>query len=506
MPAPAGKRTDWIITAGLFALTFLSRIPFRTTMLYAWDSVLYTRAIAHFDVTIDQPQPPGHIFYVGIVWLVNQAISDANSAMVWISIFFSAAAVAALFWLGNRMFSRGTGLVAALLLATSLSFWAYGEAAYPYTLLAFLSVVLAGVFWRLWQGSGNWLMPAGLLLGLASGFRQDLLPFMLPLLVVSAWNKGWRRQAGAALLLAAGAAAWYIPSALLSGGFGPYQAASSRQTDYLLTYFSVFGRGAAGLWTNTSALGRFLLFGMAGAAALVLILAVVLAKPRTRRLLRDRRLAFLLVWLAPSVLFYAFIHVGEYGYVFSFLPALLLLLAWTLQVWAEERSADSGPAAAGASADSGPAAASKAARLTWTVAAPLLFLNLLLFLVLTPPLSANRLAARDDILRSKIATIEQNFNPATTLIVSVFDYQQARYYLPGFRNWTFDPSVEKHPAAALAPGIENVIVFEEYLSPGDPGAMKLPLDRDQTLFYLRRGADAAVRIDWDQRKVYLEHE
>ncbi|MCL4474347.1 MAG: glycosyltransferase family 39 protein [Actinobacteria bacterium] len=482
MPAPAGKRTDWIIAAGLFALTFLSRIPFRTAMLYAWDSVLYTRAIGHFDVTIDQPQPPGHVFYVGLVWLVNHATGDANSAMVWISIFFSAAAVAALFWLGKAIFNRDAGLIAALLLATSLSFWAYGEAAYPYTLLAFLSISLAGAGWRLWQGSANWLIPAGLLLGLASGFRQDLLPFMLPLLILGAWNKGWWRQAGSALLLVGGIAAWYIPSALLSGGFGPYQDASSRQSEYLLTYFSIFGRGAAGLWTNTSALGRFLLFGSAAAAALLLLLIVVLSRHETRRLLRDRRLAFLLVWMAPSVLFYALIHVGEYGYVFSFLPALLLLLAWTLQVWAGS------------------------SRLTWMVAVPLLLVNLLLFLVLSPPLSANRLAARDDILRSKIATIEQNFDPDTTLIVSVFDYQQARFYLPGYRNWTFDPSVEKHPAAALPPAVRNVVIFEEYLSPGVPGAMKLPLDRDQTLFYLSSGGSATLRIDWDNRKVYLEDE
>ena len=245
-----------------------------------------------------------------------------------------------------------------------------------------------------------------------------------------------------------------------------------------ITYFSIFGRGAAGLWTNTSALGRFVFFGLAAALVLFLVLAVAAARGTTRGFFRDRRLLFLLIWMAPSILFYAFIHVGEYGYVFSFLPPLLLLLCRPLVLLNAKRRR--------------------------ALAAALVAANLLLFLVLTPPLSANRLAARDDILRSKVDTIAADFRPDSTLIISVFDYQQVRYYLPQFRSWTFDPSVERQPALALAPGIQDVIIFDNYLSPADPAALKLQLDREQTLDDLKRGSAATVRIDWDQRKVYLD--
>ena len=61
-------------------------------MLYAWYSVLYTKAIVSFNVPIHQPQPPGHIFYVGLVWLMDRLLGDPNSAMVWISVCFAAAA------------------------------------------------------------------------------------------------------------------------------------------------------------------------------------------------------------------------------------------------------------------------------------------------------------------------------------------------------------------------------------------------------------------------------
>src|SRR5680860_1229789 len=44
-----------------------------------------------------------------------------------------------LYFLGRIMFDRNVALVAALLLATSLSFWLQSEVAYPYTLLGCLS-------------------------------------------------------------------------------------------------------------------------------------------------------------------------------------------------------------------------------------------------------------------------------------------------------------------------------------------------------------------------------
>jgi len=481
---------DSAIAAALFFGTLLSRIPFRTTLLYAWDSVLYTRAIEHFNITVGQPQPPGHIFYVGLVWLINQALNDPNAAMVWISVLCATAAVTGLFVLGRIMFDRQTGLIAALLLATSLSFWALSETAYPYALLAFLSIALAGAMYRIWEGSTAWVLPTGLLLGLASGFRQDLLPFLLPLLLLTIWNKGRWRVAGALVLLAAGIAAWYIPSGLLSGGFGPYQETSGAQSDYLIEYFSVFGRGVSAIELNVYTLLRFLVYSMTAALALVPVCLAVVVSSRTRNQLWDRRLLFLAVWLLPSVLFYVFIHIGEFGYVFSFLPALLLFGVWSLQELA------------GQWASSGWRQAHKT---MWGFAGAMVTVNLLLFLVLSPPMSANRIAARDDILESKVDTIAANFNPQTTFILAVFDYQQVSYYLPDFQSWTFDPSVNQNPQVQMPSSTDTVVIFEEYLSSPDPGAKIMPLDRDQKLIYLNTDGRNILKVDWDARKVYLDN-
>ncbi|MDO8737184.1 MAG: hypothetical protein Q7K29_08930, partial [Thermoleophilia bacterium] len=297
----------------------------------------------------------------------------------------------------------------------------------------------------------------------------------------------------AAVLLLAGVAAWYIPSALLSGGLAAYRDASSEQSDYLMTYFSIFGRGFEAIRVNLDELSRFLLYGLSSALLLIPITLAVATTSSGRRLFRDRRLFFLAVWLTPSLFFYIFIHIGDFGYVFSFLPALLLLLSWGLKGAAQLFTAR-------------PGHQRSVNRAVWGAAVPLILINMLLFLSLSPPQSANRLAARDDILRSKIEAIKEDFDPRKTLVVSVFDFQQANYYLPDYHHWNFDPAVNKKPSVAIPDDVDRIVIFEEYLSPAD-GQLEttLPIDLDQELIYLERQDAGFVRVDWDERKVYLEN-
>lgn len=482
----AWTRADWLTAAALFAGAVLSRIPFRTGLFYAWDSILYTRALGDFDVTIDQPHPPGHIFYVGLIKLADALIGDPNAAMVWVSILAGAAAVVALYALGRRMFGRPVGLAAALLLATSLSFWAYSEVAYPYTLLAFLSIFIAALIYRAREGESRFVLPAALALGLASGFRQDLLAFMLPLFILGFYREPLARRLGSVALMAAGVAAWYVPSFVYSGGFDAYRQASSDQTAYVLESSSVFGRGLEALALNLHDFTRFTVYGATAATPLVLYFIVRLALPGARPLLKDRRLLFLAVWALPSTLFYILIHVGEYGYVFSFLPALLLMAAWGAQIFARTLSA------------------SRAGVVFGALVAAAVSVNLLFFLVLSPPLSAQRLAAREEILSSRLEAVRNGFDPASTLIVSVYDYQHADWYLPEFQHLGFDAMASDSAELPIPAGIRQVVIFEDYLNlAGAAAQAELPLAHNQKLRYFEREHEDAVVVDWGRKSVTL---
>src|SRR5204863_10198096 len=88
----------------------------------------------------------------------------------------------------------------------------------------------------------------------------------------------------------------------------------------------VFGNGPIAIYRNLYELGRFLGRGL---YFLIPLVAVTLISAEARRVeLRDRiRTAFIALWLLTPLAFYVFVHVGEYGYVFSMLPGLAILAA-----------------------------------------------------------------------------------------------------------------------------------------------------------------------------------
>ena len=70
-------------TVVLLLGTMLSRVPFRSHILYHWDSVNFAFAMQHFDVAAEQPQPPGYIAYVWLCRLVDLLFHDLQVTMLY---------------------------------------------------------------------------------------------------------------------------------------------------------------------------------------------------------------------------------------------------------------------------------------------------------------------------------------------------------------------------------------------------------------------------------------
>jgi len=91
---PANSEENWRgYTLFLFVLTLLTRLPFRSHLLYDHDSVQFALGLRDYDVYLHQPHPPGYFLYVHAAKLLNFFIGDANSSFVWISMIASACAV-----------------------------------------------------------------------------------------------------------------------------------------------------------------------------------------------------------------------------------------------------------------------------------------------------------------------------------------------------------------------------------------------------------------------------
>lgn len=448
-----------VVAAALATLVLASRIPFATHELWAWDSVLYARALEQgfhvdFDLAEQRPQPPGYILYIALASLFRALLADSNAALVAVSILGSALGAAALYLLARRFAGGGIAAVAALGYAFNPLVWTYSEVAYPYALLGFLSLALAAVFWEARRRGGRWPAAASLTLGLAAGFRQDLLLLLGALWLWMIWQRPLRERLLAALLVACGIVVWLVPTALLSDGLGGYLESILRQTDSVRATYSIQGQGLAALWSNLRFTVYALAWGLFGFGLLLVVLAGApllawLRAGRRRRLPHlDGQRSFFLAWAVPGTLTYVAVHIGEWGYVLSVLPALYVLVAALLE-GARERLPSRADAA-------------------WRpVAVALVLAPALVFLFSSERFSAAALARHDLALAARVAYVRASFPPERTVILAREDFLLVRHYLPEYGTWLYDP--EPHASAAAkrkrATRTTAIVIFTEGLRP-----------------------------------------
>jgi hypothetical protein len=400
---------SWRVAGLFFALGVLTRIPFQTEFLWAHDSVLYTRATLRFDPLDQRPQAPGYLYYVLVIRALYAVVGDPNRAMTIISLVAGAAAVALLYLFAARLYDERTARASGAFLLTAVTFWTYGGVAYPYTLLAALSIACAMLLWRALRaetGRGPRLALATAAYGIAIGFRSDLAVFLAPLWLMAAWRARWVwaiASAAIGVLLVLG---WFFASAALDGGVDRMLEALRVQGKFVDERYSVFGDlGLRALYGNTYELGRFLGRGLYFLAPL--LAAVPLSAGARRIELSDRRrLAFVLLWALTPLAVYVPIHVGEYGYIFSMLPGLCVIAA------------------------RGAVAVARSARmpraLPWIVAAVALA-NAAVFLVSDTPLSARDVVRRDRGVGERIARLNQPDLAAST-VIAAYDGLLVEYY------------------------------------------------------------------------------
>lgn len=450
------KRPDLLIATALGAATALSRLPFATTRLWQWDSVLYARALEsgfHVSAVLPEqrPHPPGYIFYVATASLLHRIGLGSNEALVIVSVIASGVATALMYLPCIRFAPRPVAALVAIAFAASPLVWLHGEVAHVYIVLACSSLALSLAFLAAWSSrSLRSRVALAVLLGLLAGFRQDLLVYFAPLWIHSLLPLDWRHRVLAGAALAAACLTWFLPSSVLSGGLGEYVGSVLRQTA------AVSGTSATGtrsLETNVTLLALSIGWGLLGSGVVLIALlgARALAGSRTRetsplRSARQRDGAgltmFFALWLVPPVLFYLLVHIGEWGFALSIVPGLYALLAvFAGREWSRARPR--GQAVLGAAFIL--AAASSA----------------YLFVAGTDPVFSVRAliehdrstAAKTDYIRERLA------GPDRILVLAGAELLVARYYLPGYDVAFSDDRAERRYDRRLAR--ESLVVVYE---------------------------------------------
>src|SRR5436309_8110577 len=205
-----------ILILALLLLTRLSSMAEYFTI----DNVNLAFSLEKFDPRIHQPQPPGYPFFVFFARIVNVIFGNAERTFVVVSLAVSAAACYVAFALAGRMFSRWAGAAAAFLLLVNPVFWHASLDGPLRPHLALFSLLTASCCWRCWNGEKRFAYWGAVALGVGGGFRPDLLAFLFPLWLVSAWagTKSWRSVMRAFIVLAAIGLVWMGALVIAMGG------------------------------------------------------------------------------------------------------------------------------------------------------------------------------------------------------------------------------------------------------------------------------------------------
>jgi 4-amino-4-deoxy-L-arabinose transferase-like glycosyltransferase len=444
--------SDRMVAAVLAGLVIVARLPFATHTLWAWDSVLYARALEQgFHVGVDladqRPHPPGYLFYVGAAAAARLFTGDSNAALVAISVLASGLTAAAAYLLCRRYVDRALALLITLGAATAPLAWAYGEVAMPYALLGLLSIVLAVMLrdarTRPWPDA----LVASAGLGLAAGFRQDVLLLLGPLWLWMLAARPWRERALCVAAVGIAGLGWFLPSASLSGGLTAYLASLGGQASRVSELSPAAGSDA--LVRNTLLTVYALWWGLLGFA--LLLVAGIVARLRTRRRLSDDA-AFFALWLVPAAFVYVTIHIGDPGYLMSVLPGLYVACAALLA-----------PIAA------------RAPRAIVGMTALLVVLNVLVFALTDAPFSRRAIARHDALVTFRATFVRLAFAPGSTVILAQSEYLTTRYYLPEYRVLFYgaEPEVLSRAAQQVRVTAPTMVVVVGPLSAPLPDGLRL---------------------------------
>lgn len=329
----------WLGVVALIVI--ITRWIGRSEYLYASDSALYALALDRYDVSVQQPHPPGYALYIlfakGFYWLTG----DANTALVIVSIIFSVLAVYAVFYLAKLIYGKRVAWLSVVLLVTGPLFWFHGQVALNYVCDAFFAA-WAGLY--LYRAAGapqnrRALYSASLILTIGGGFRPTLLLFMLPVWLWVIWRqRSWRGLLINISIVLGGTLVWLLPVIWLSGGplkfwqalFGLLGGKSG------IYAFSVFNEGLAKLvWYGRLIWNNLLLnFGLASLLTVAYLTSWLV--PRTgERKINGLNFWFWGLWLAPTLLFYLLVIFNMPGYLLILLPALTILVAKAIEGLAE---------------------------------------------------------------------------------------------------------------------------------------------------------------------------
>jgi hypothetical protein len=326
------KKFELLVSSALVLGGFLTRLPFRSPGIFAWDEVQFILGSRDFDITRGRPHPPGCTLYVGLLRVTAHLVPDDNLRLVlWATLAASASAVLLLLISLRLTGDRETAVLTSCVWATNPLLWYSSDAGSVYAMAALASTGVAYATLRFWQRPSEIsAIMAGATFAFAAGLRQDQLLLLSPIWLLPALrSRACRRLFPlSAVVFTFAYLAWYFPTAAHGGGIKGYSHLVRSQFLEVAAGSSVlFG---APLLNHAWVVTRLAASLLVGAFPLWILGLIVSRNHRSnsmRYIVQNDSARFLGVWAAPSVLFFTFVGFAKMGYCLICLPAITAFLA-----------------------------------------------------------------------------------------------------------------------------------------------------------------------------------
>lgn len=504
---------DLMIASCLFLFGLATRIPFATRMIYHSDSVRFALAMEHFDVTQMRPHAPGYFLYVALAKFIDIFINDPRVSLVSLSIAASTFAILFLYFLAGKMFGRSNGIIAALLLLSSPLFWFNGEMPFTYALEGLFSVIFAYCCYNIIIGERKWLLISAIVLGLATGARQNIIIMFLPLWLYTIRKCSNKNILISFIVFGVTCLTWFIPTILLSGGVKKYFIALNAQFRSVVLHPAPF---LTQILIRSKIFATFMVYSLTfGLIPMFYYFGRFFRMPS---IVEDIRLKFLLFWFVPTIFFLIGLTIWNPGHVVLILPPLFICLAESIKGFSMDIQESFKRMSVKRSKFISKIFSYNTILVLSVVL--LILINCYIFLFKDTPVSHAAIRKESRNL-AELVRLTKSFDPNKTMILNCRFNTQAGYYLPdyliycpfplifspdevplksqnvyiSFRHQTtpktyWIPTNFKIEPITIPPGVDTIILWEKeiaeyYQSPNRP-LKKIDSDiNDVELFYIK---------------------
>ena len=419
------SKQDVLIASCLFLFGLITRIPFASHMIYHSDSVRFALAMEHYDVAQMRPHAPGYILYVALAKFVDLFFRDSRLSLISVSIFSSAITIVLLYFLATKMYGRTNGVISSLLLLSCPLFWFNGEMPFTYALEGFFSVAFAFICYKIIIGEKKWFFVSAIILGLATGVRQNIIIMFLPLWLYAIKKCSFKKILISFIVFGVTCLAWFTPMIALSGGLKKYFTAVNAQFNTVVLHPSPF---LDQIKIRVKIFATFMAYSLGlGLIPIFYYLGLFFRIPS---IVEDIRLKFLLFWFIPAILFFIGLNVWNPGHVILILPPLFICLAESVKGLSRDLEQGIEKIFVESSNLIKKIFSYKAILVSSIIL--LLLINVYIFLFKNTQVSYAAIQKGDSHLTELIKLTKENFVPEKSMVLALFYSTQAGYYLPDY--------------------------------------------------------------------------